>query len=320
MNSEDEQELENFANEKENELVDKYKFLITQNLFYIRDGLVQIRNWLSNFIDVREKIVALFVLENLVFRNFEMLEKAMMRVLIKDIKNIYEKIHNKNYDIFTWLHHLKYSKNYLNIKFIAVDKSAITQSSAVVARRFGNLVNACYMAQNDEHIESALKNNSLIIYIDDFLGSGKQFGDFLGNKIYNLSNFTNSNSHHIYTPILAMTKGIDFINKNHQMINIIPSETIKLDQSLFNQDALDSFFDKISIPREEMHITLMNICSRYGLNKSSWLGWENAMLSVIFEWGCPNQTIKLIHHEQNSTALLTNKKALTYYPLASRRA
>ena len=100
MNIEDEQELEEFAKDKEIEVLDKFKFLITQNLFNIRNGsIVQIRNWLNNFINTREKLVALFILENIVYRNLDMLEKAITRVLIKEVKNVYENIYPDSYDI-----------------------------------------------------------------------------------------------------------------------------------------------------------------------------------------------------------------------------
>ena len=301
MNIEDEQELEEFAKDKEIEVLDKFKFLITQNLFNIRNGsIVQIRNWLNNFINTREKLVALFILENIVYRNLDMLEKAITRVLIKEVKNVYENIYPDSYDIFTWLQLLKNSKNQLNIKFIGVDKGAKSQSSAIITRRLTNIVNQSYIAENDKHIESALKKNSLVIFIDDFLGSGEQFETFLHEKIYTLDSHADTSSHFIYTPLIAMSNGIDRINTNHREIEIIPTEKIVLDQSLFNQGALDSFFKRIQIPSAEMLDILISISTKFSINKKSWLGRDDAMLSVIFEWGCPNQTLKLIHHEQNT--------------------
>ena len=321
MDIEDELELEEFTRDKEKEILNKFKFMFDQNLFVIRNSRIsQIKVWLNNFIDTREKVVALFILENIIHRNSEMLEKAITRVLIKEIKNVYEEIYNQSYDVFEWLNIIKNSKNTLNIKFIGVDKGTISQSSAIITRRLSNIVNQSYIAEHEKHCEAALNKNYLIIFIDDFLGSGLQFETFIHQKICTLNSYSNSSSHFIYTPLIAMHKGIQHINQIYQNIEIIPTEIISLDYELFNKDALDSFFNRIQIPSNEMREILINICSRFGINSNSWLGRDDAMLSIIFEWGCPNQTIRLIHHEQNITAIAANNGALAYYPLAPRRA
>ncbi len=55
------------------------------------------------------------------------------------------------------------------------------------------------------------------------------------------------------------------------------------------------------------------------IRKNAWLGWTNAMLSIVFEWGCPNLTVPLIYHDNNKPTTENPDGCNVMYPLAARR-
>lgn len=311
MDSEDQQEFERFVKEKEIEIIEKFKFLFSQNLFNPHNNIFKLKTWLNNFIDPEERLLALFILENLIYRDPKMLESAVTRLLVKEIKNIYENINNCTYDVFQWLQLLRSNSSNLKIKFVGVDKGEISQSSAVITRKLSPFIDRKYIPQNPEAINTALQNNDLIVYVDDFLGSGKQFSEFIDEKIITLDNYSSSNSPMLYIPLIAIHKGIDKIKRDYSHIKIFPSEIIKIDHQLFNKDDIESFYKDFKRTPEQLDSIFNQIRKRFRINPQSWYGRSNAMQTVVFEWGCPNQTISMLYHDRDVSA---------YYPLVPRRS
>ena len=55
------------------------------------------------------------------------------------------------------------------------------------------------------------------------------------------------------------------------------------------------------------------------IRTENWLGWTDAMLSIVFEWGCPNLTVPLIYHDTNMPTPENPDGCNVMYPLAARR-
>jgi len=311
MDLEDQEEFERFVQEKESEIIEKFKFLFSQNLFHPHNTIFKLRAWLNNFIEPNERLLALFILENLIYRDPRMLESAVTRVLVKEIKNIYENINNCSYDVFEWLQLLKSTKSNLKIKFVGVDKGEISQSSAVITRKLSPFIDRKYIPQNPDAINKAFQNNDLIVFVDDFLGSGKQFTDFITEKIITLENYSSSNSRMLYIPLIAMNKGMAKVNQDYSNIEIHPSEIIKIDNKLFNEDDIQSFYKDFKRTPQQLISLFNQIGKHFSVNPQSWNGRNDAMQTVIFEWGCPNQTISMLYHDRDVTA---------YCPLVPRRS
>lgn len=317
MSLEDEYEFEQFVKHKETETIEKFKFFFNQHLFHPANDIFKIKRWLNNFKNLEQKLLALYILNNLTYRNLRMLESSITRIIFKDVKNIYENIYNINpQNIFDWFEFLKSDTSNLKIKFVGVNKDELSQSSATIARKLSSFIEKKYIAQREEDIIYAMSNDYLIVYVDDFVGSGKQFSDFLNLKIKTLPSYKDSKSKFIYAPLVAMAKGIEKINEEHSEVIICASEVISNEYQIFNKEDIDVFYKKFKRTPEQLLNVFEEMRKVFSIRKRSWNGRADAMLSVIFEWGCPNQSISMLYHDKNISK--TSNKTL-FFPLVPRR-
>ncbi len=311
-------ELGHLVTRKEQQILKKYIFLIQKDLF-IRgtDGVFQVKSWLNNFSDnPKEKLIALYVLENILYRNSEMMKSAMKRLLVKDIKNYYKDIYSESYSVFQWLEALKRPEP-LKIKFYGVDKNVMSQSSSVLLRKLTSMVNNNHICENIEGVRKAIENNDLVVFIDDFIGSGEQFNNFFENTITKLSTYSNSKKI-LYCPLLAMIDGMVSINTKFPNVSIHSAEIIDSSHAIFSQENIERYFLPFEISFQEVLNTLRALTRRYSMSSKSVMGRNKAMLSLVFEWGCPNQTTSLLYFDRG-TPVLPSSEPNIFYPLVLRR-
>ena len=83
------EDKEEILEELETDLIGKFKFLNSNNMCHIKT--LEIEGWLNNFRSTNaHRFFALLVLDALIYRSDDMFQKAVFRVLIKNIKPIYE--------------------------------------------------------------------------------------------------------------------------------------------------------------------------------------------------------------------------------------
>jgi hypothetical protein len=107
------------------------------------------------------------------------------------------------------------------------------------------------------NVQNVIESNKLvhtIVFVDDFLGSGSQFTQFITKQRLPLHN---TSVQWIYAPIFGHKAGIKFVSEAHQGVNLVPMERLdethgffhenqwKLlsDGAVSNNDAMDFYAD-----------------------------------------------------------------------------
>lgn len=322
---------EDTLGDEEARIIAKHHFLVSKGLSHIK--IRDIEKWLKTFnSNLSHRFISLFLLQSITYRNYEMMESAFSRKISKDIKNIYEEVSSYKIDsVEEWLRIIRDSKiigstSFANIHFYCIDKrtSSVTQSSNAILRRLSSkVINHLRIIQSVDKVKESIQSKNMIIFIDDFLGSGTQAKKFFNDhKIFELIETDEHRMPIIYMPLMATKIGIDNLKSTCPDLIILPSEILEEDSKLSKHHSLSNFLqifdlDTTKIDIEKLFIEMQ---SSYGfIKKNAWLGWTNAMLSIVFEWGCPNLTVPLIYHDNNKPTTENPDGCNVMYPLAARR-
>lgn len=313
------EDKEEILEDLETDLIRKFKFLNSNNMCHIKTS--EVEGWLNNFRKTNvHRFFALLVLDSITYRNDEMLKKAVLRTLIKNIKPVYEEKFQSSYLMLDWVEKLK-TKDALQLRYYGVNKDTIMQSSGALLRTLTEIIHQNSVIDNDEKFIDSLNDNFLVIIIDDMLGSGDQFKEFLEKMARNPKGFKFENV--IYCPLMARDKGLEFLE--HQPIyqaypvKIIPCEILTNDNKLFNSVIIEKYIELFNLDKCSIHLNFKNLFKKMNddFSLSLWIGYKQALLAVIFEWGCPNQTTSMIYNDTTYTS--TNINSNNYQYLTLRR-
>ena len=173
-------------------------------------------------------------------------------------------------------------------------------------------------------VKKSIEEQDIIVFIDDFIGSGKQASDFFNdNHLTDLADDFLPNRHLIYMPMMAMREGLKKLREDLPNITILPCELIEENCQLSNHYSFDNYLKTFDLSNDELDMNLIFQEMRQSfsfISKSSWSGRDKSMLSIVFNWGCPNQTVSIIYHDEhvpNSTTDLSSSEFLN--PLTARR-
>lgn len=322
---------ESDLNDEENEIISKYQFLHANGLSHLKSS--DIEKWLNNFESKpSHKFMALYILQSITYRNYDMMDSAFIRKIGKDIKNIYENISGTKIDsIEEWLGLIKKDINNtvastIKIKFYSIDKKSgsVTQSSNVILRSLANNVVHHSRVLNDvEAVKNSIEEGNIVVFIDDFLGSGQQASDFFhDNGFCDLVNESTPNTRLIYMPMMAMREGLEKLKEDFPSLTILPCELIEENCQLSNHYSLDSYLKVFDLNHNELAMTqiFQEMRQSYSfIGKPAWSGRNKAMLSIVFSWGCPNQTVSIIYHDNHVPISTDLGRTGFLNPLTARR-
>lgn len=304
----------------ESEIVGKIKFLKKHKLINI--DLERLDWWLENFrSNTIHRLFSLIVLDSLIYRSYEMLNKSILRCLIKDIKPIYEEIQNVEFTVMDWIEKLKLDKS-LKIKFYGVNKDNNIQSSNIILRNLHTIVHNSHLIVNDTQLTHNIRSKTLIVILDDIIGSGEQFSKYFKRLVKAYPEIDENKI--IYVPLMATQKGIDKIKTCADLINkpikIFPCEIIDLEKHILSSDTISKFKNILDFESNYDFLELfIDMNKDFPFIKSNWLGWDEAKLAFINEWGCPNQTVAMVYHDENEIPTSTITGNNSYFYLLKRR-
>ena len=266
-------------------------------------------SWLANFNDEREEYLALQILDNLIIKSKEMTVAGYSRLLHSEIRQFL--VENNLIEcntIDSWKTKLKNGGLNKFIRFSPVKTDSDQgESGSFIYRTLSSELDTnrySLSGKNSEHAQT-------IILVDDFLGSGDQFIDDFAPQFK--MNEKLKRYIIIYSPLIAHKSGIERVLSKYPQINIIPSEVVSQDDSLFSNKN-SNFFKNDSINSvDEAKTFYMGMREKYSPNNLYWLGYKDACLPLVFEWGCPNQAPSILW-------MFSSRNQSKWKQLFSRRA
>ena len=259
----------------------------------IWDGLTltRLRSWRANFHGDVEKYFSACVLDELIYRSDAQTE-AMARYLwlsvlpreAPTLLNAPPKTEEIIHDLFSQRSH---SATALVVP--VVRHTDIGKSGHVITRM---LEKRLRMNPNATGGADRLARNlpPLVIFIDDFLGSGNQFYKFA--KTYNLRNVFPRVAC-IYAPLVAHASGVSLLARMFPQLTVIPGELLSARHSLFSRDSR-AFGDGTNSPAAA-HTFYRDLRRRHGIPRGWSVGGSGHLATAyVFEQSAPNNNIEIL--------------------------
>ncbi len=255
--------------------------------------------WLGNFQKDEHRYIAAHILDRVTFRTEKMIEGSY-KLFIASIFREHSLKHcsAEHSSIEEWFEILRSHPkgNHTDINLCSVSKPGDNGDSGshMVRILTGELFNQNRIISPEISPLDTLQNK-VILLVDDFVGSGTQFKTFADEVALREAAKKN---YIVYAPALAYYKGLTSIRQENYGIEIMPLEIINKNEQFFLHedgcmfcgDDLNTEADVLQTYRE-----MRNLDSSFG--KSCWLGRDAASLSVVFQWGCPNQSLGIMWYE-----------------------
>ena len=139
-----------------------------------------------------------------------------------------------------------------------------------------------------EKIPKHAHSIKILLFVDDFLGTGKQFSHFLAR----LGDY--STTHYVlYAPLTALDDGINTIKSKFPYLRIACAEHLRHTHNVFHPDS-SCFDDGINTPADAKEFQA-NLFKQFGipLSRKKQLGYGGAGLAYVFQHACPNNCLPL---------------------------
>lgn len=152
-------------------------------------------------------------------------------------------------------------------------------------------------------LERAIASGTkLVVFIDDFSGSGFQFLKFLRqNPIDQFKGQANF----LYAPLCAHQDAIDRIEKETPQVRVIPIDILTKQHNFF-YECENGFFRGDKTNSSESAKIFYEELLQQTTNKKYLFGMNNQSLTYSFFFSTPNNNIKALYHDEpNSWKRLT---------------
>ncbi|KJZ15399.1 hypothetical protein TW85_04995 [Marinomonas sp. S3726] len=217
-------------------------------------------------------------LQNKIIKVSEGIDGKVALFSVREIKK------NNCREVIPFYHQVKVSEDGQTVN--SVEDSADLGSEAIVAQLIRQMSKANPSKYLNHPSLEALRSSrcNYIIFVDDFIGSGRRVRDFLTSFWLVPSVVSWLSTKHINFKVIAYSgteTGISWVNEHKSN----PEVLIHMEAPTINSMFWPSY------KKDEV----IELCRKYGRianknKKNMWLGFKQSMATLVFEHGCPNNT------------------------------
>lgn len=145
-----------------------------------------------------------------------------------------------------------------------------------------------------------------LIIVDDFLGSGDQFSDFVTLSNLNELHIKRPDLRIVYLVAAAHQSGIDVLRHDFSFVEVICGDVLTDDFHLFDGTKLNQRYrTNVSVELKAQYLTLMKSAGMPSSGKVHPFGYNQQGVCYAFEHSTPNNTLPIYWYETpNWTTLL----------------
>ena len=258
--------------------------------------------WKRNFESPEERYLAACLLDSLIYRSERQTEALAHQLFQRVLPDLARRVALPQGLIKDWRRTLSHDARDRGIRLVPVidkERHPPTKSSPPISRliRMNVPVDEKWFIWPGQSVEPVDGCAPLLIFIDDFLGTGDQFGE-----VYRV--ITGSNTERplaIYAPLVAYRKGADDLQRQFPELRIVAAEWLEESHRIFSAES--KFFDDgENSPESAEAFYLQFIRSKNwkeGYLRGMPLGFKNCGLSYAFDHGSPDATLPIFWDEQD---------------------
>ncbi|MBL1319712.1 MAG: hypothetical protein COA63_001445 [Methylophaga sp.] len=289
----------------------RYQTLIDLSIYHPM-SMTDIKAWVNNFRKPLHRFVAGYILDRLIYRSSDMARSSYRSFLISVMRDIYFDYKDFGHidSVETWQERLNSADPAIQIDdFFIVPVRLLTDSGASgdtvcrlvdVDSSYTKHITGEGFEQLNIGVDNEIPTNTVILLVDDLLGSGDQVKTLIKEK--KLEKWCEKNKV-IYAPLMATEKGLKKVTRKFPFLEVHPIEILEKEQRIFSfQQNEEIIIDGESYPESEIISAYNEMLDLFGMLKRNekgkiqriCYGRDKFALPLAFEWGCPNQTLALL--------------------------
>lgn len=273
------------------------RYLISRGLWEIPTA--RFDGWLNQFIGPEEEFFAACLLDHLIFRTSSQFE-AGLRALFRS--NLQGKIFSGCSDDELMLKLAGRDEAHLRVVPVICETDPPTKSGPLVLRRLQRIMQIrhkwiCWPWQAAAKIRN--REIDTVIFVDDFLGSGKQFETF-----FNQWGFDQllDNAKYYYAPVIAHEIGLEHLKNVLPSVQVIYAEQLDKSHDFFSEDVWNRL-GQGTISATEAKEWYLEFAKVKGLcpRSTGAFGTGNLSLAFGFSHATPNNSLPIFWYDNEST-------------------
>jgi hypothetical protein len=278
------------------QVVSRFRMLLRRGVITGITG-VRLNLWLKNFVSSEEQYLAARVLENLTYRSQAMVTSAIQHVNecvlpcelrrrgIGNFANVDELVES-----------LRSGDVSHPVRFVAVDggyEQVPGKSGSVIIRQFQRDGVSKVLTCKPENLRALPATVKCLVFVDDMLGTGKQFSGFAEHYKLDICAQTHAV---IYCPLIAHQKGLDALAAKFPWLTLLPVEVFG-DAHQFYRGAAKSptlwAVDGANLV-EDVQTFVKALCTKRKIPATT---RHSLNLLLGFEHATPNNSLPLLYAE-----------------------
>jgi hypothetical protein len=273
--------------------------ILSRSTYLIERGIWQgikqarLHRWFKNFTTDEERYFAACVLDSLIYRSDEQTTSLAVHLFQRSLIDLARIDPPVSGPVANWLEPLRSSRSLIRL-VAAVKRSDYTHKSAHLISRLMKrhlAIRAQWIAKPwelDQHINTGAQ---ILVFIDDFLGTGQQFEELVQQE--NLDWIFGS-AYVVYAPFAAHNVGIEHLRKRFPGIKITAAEVLDERHSIFNKLSR-CFDDGINTPEVAKTFYSNLVKDKHlAVTPSSWLGFGGLGLAYVFQHAVPDNNLPIL--------------------------
>ena len=260
--------------------------------YHIWEGfdLKRLRQWRSNFVTDEAKYFSACLLDSLIYRSESQTIALSRQLFQRSLPDVVRSDPLPISHVSDWLSLLAGNVDPL-IRVVPVisDGDPPTKSGFLITRLLKRAlrVNEAWIIK-PEDIPKHANSTKVLLFVDDFLGTGDQFAKFLtGLTDYSATHYF------IYAPLVAINDGISTVRANFPHLKVACAEQLRASDNVFHPDS-SCFDDGINTPAVARDFQA-SLFEQFGitLEREKQLGHGGAGLAYSFQHACPDNCLPL---------------------------
>lgn len=256
---------------------------------------------MKNFVSDEDRYLAACILDSLIYRSDEQTTALVQHLFQRPLADLVRVDHCPLGRIEDWLQRLRRDVD-PHIRLVAAVKrtDAPHKSAHLVSRLMKRqlAVRPNWVAKPWEIPGHVARGAQVLVFIDDFLGTGRQFEELI--ELENLR-WIFSKAYVVYAPFVAHEAGINYLKDStrYPTLRIIAAEVLDRRHQLFDAEAC-VFDDGVNTP-DLAKLHYFDLLNRVGIRLSDEdrLGYGKLGLTYCFEHAVPDNNLPLLWHQGN---------------------
>jgi hypothetical protein len=254
---------------------------------------VRLRRWMKNFTTDEENYFAGCILDALIYRSDEQTTALVVQLFQRSLVDLARNDVPPLGLVDDWLKLLRAGDR--RVKLVAaVKRTDLTHKSAHLISRLMKRQLSIHPQsiakpwELDQHIMSGTK---MLVFVDDFLGTGQQFDELLEQEHLD---WIFSKAYVVFAPFVAHTKGIAYLKKKYPQLRITATEVLDGRHELFNPvaRAFDDGLNTADMAKQFYFDFLQK--KGFSFPDGNREGFGGLGLTYVFEHAVPDNNLPLL--------------------------